>query len=187
MPICVSSLPPTGDAGQAEVGHLHLAAGGEHDVLGLDVAVDHALLGRLGQRRGHLPHDRQRVRQIGRAVPADVIAEVLPLHVFLGDVVQVVDAADLVNLHDVGMDQRGGRLGLQLEALQIDPIAGQFRLEDFDSHPPFQPFLLGQIDLGHRPAAQTPQQMEVAQLPAGEVGIGGGRRSWGCAGRHGDW
>ena len=181
MPIWVRSLAAAcaGQPGQPEVGHLHLAAGGEHDVFRLDVAMDHPLLGRLGQRRGHLPHDRQGVGQIGRAVPADVIAEVLPLHVLLGDVVQVVDAAHLVNLHDVGVDQRGGRLGLQLEPLQIDPIAGQFRLEDFDGHPPLQPFLLGQIDFGHRPAAQPPQQTEIAQLPAGKVGIGGGSRRLG--------
>ena len=168
MPTWVRSLaaPSRVTSGQAEVGHLHLAAGGEHDVLRLDVAVDHALLGRLGQRGRHLPHDRQGVGQIGRAVPGDVVAQVLALHVLLGDVVQLIDAADLVNLHDVGVDQRGGGLGLQLEPLQIGAIAGQFRLEDLHRHPPLQTLLLGQIDLGHRPASQPPQQVEIAQLPA---------------------
>ena len=133
-----------------------------------------ALLGRFCQGRGHLPHDRQRMGQIGRAMPGDVVAEVLALHVFLGDVVQVIDAADLVDLHDVGVDQRGGRLGLELESLEVGSIAGQLRLEDLDGHAPLEAFLLGQIDFGHRPAAQAPQQMEVAQATAGKIGVGDG-------------
>ena len=61
-------------------------------------------------------------------MPRDEIPQVLPLHVLLGDVVQLVDAAHLVNLHDVGVDQRGGRLGLELEALQIYAIAASSSL-----------------------------------------------------------
>ena len=125
--------------------------------------------------------------QIGRAVPGDVVAQVLALHVLLGDVVQLIDAAHLVNLHDVGVDQRGGGLGLELEPLQVGPIAGQLRLEDLDGHAAFQPLLLGQIDLGHRPASQPPQQMEIAQLPAGKIGIGGWGRGTGIRGRVRTW
>ena len=38
-------------AGQAEVGDFHFAAAGEHDVFGLDVAVDDAFAGRFGRAR----------------------------------------------------------------------------------------------------------------------------------------
>ena len=139
--------------------------------------MDDALLVGLGQGGGHLPHDRQGLRQLGRAVAGEPLAEVLPLHVFLDDVVQAVDVAHLVDLHDVGVHQRGGGLGLALETLQIGLVAGQLRLEDLDRHPAFQRALLGQVDLGHGPAAQAAEQLQIADLPAGKigktVGIGG--------------
>ena len=46
------------DSGKAEIGNLHLAAVGEHDVFRLDVAMHDAVFGRLGQRGGSLTHDR---------------------------------------------------------------------------------------------------------------------------------
>ena len=130
----------------------------------------------LAKRGRHLPHDRQRVGQVGRAVPGNVLLKVLARHVLLGNVVQLIDAPDLVDLHDVGMDQRRRGLRLQLEPLEIGPIAGQFRPEDLHGHAAFQPGLVGQVDVGHRPATQPAEQLEVAQLPAGEIGLGGRRR-----------
>ena len=81
------------------------------------------------------------------------------------------------------MDQRRGRLGLDLESLQIGPIAGQLRLENLHGHAPLQPLLFGQIDFGHRPAAQAPQQMKIAQLPAGKVAVRRGERQIDCGGQ----
>ena len=107
---------------------------------------------------------------IGRTAPGDILQKVLPLDVLLGNIVQPLDAANLVNLHNVGVDQCSGSLGLQLESLQISSIVGQFRPEDFHGDAAFQPALLGQIDVGHRPATQTPKQAEVAQGTAGKIG-----------------
>ena len=98
------------------------------------------------------------------------LLQVQPGNIFLHDVMQPVAVAHFVDLHDVGMDQRRGRLGLALEALQIGMVVGQFGLEDLDGHAAFQAALLGQVDLGHGPASQAPQQDEIAQLPAGKVG-----------------
>ena len=47
-----------GEAGQAEVEDLHLALGREHQVVRLDVAVDHALLVGVLQAQCRLPHVR---------------------------------------------------------------------------------------------------------------------------------
>ena len=114
MPTCVKrggrGVGLAEHAGQPEVGDLHLARRGDHDVFRLDVAMDDALLGRLGQRGGDLPHDGKGRLQERRAVAGEPVAKVLPLHVFLHDVVQAVDVAHLVDLHDVGVDQRGGGL-----------------------------------------------------------------------------
>ncbi len=158
------------DAGEAEIGHFHLARRSDHDVLWLDVAVDHALLGGLAQRGSDLPHDRKGRLQQRRAVAGEPFAEVLTLHVFLNDVMQPLDVAHLVDLHDIGVDQRCCGLGLALETLQVDVVVGQFLLENLDGDPAFQRMLLGQIDLGHRPASQSPQEAEIAHLAAGKIG-----------------
>ena len=76
----VAASPSAGDLqrlGQAEVEHLDLAIGGDHDVGRLEVAVDHAgLVGGL-QRQGDLPRDgegfvegqRPRARRWDRSSP----------------------------------------------------------------------------------------------------------------------
>ena len=76
MPTCVrfERLARLGHAGQAEIGDFHLARAGQHDVLGLDVAMDDVLLGSLAQCRGHLPHDRD---GLGGVEPATATAEEL--------------------------------------------------------------------------------------------------------------
>ena len=121
MPTCVRSFSAPSRVSRARPKSATFTSppAREHDVLRLDVAVHDAMLGRLRQRGRHLTHDRQRMGQIGRAVPGDVVAQVLPLHVLLGDVVQHVDAADFINLHDVGVHQRSRGLGFQLEPLEI--------------------------------------------------------------------
>ena len=119
------------EPGQAEIGDFDFAGGGEHDIFGLDIAMHHAHLGRFRQRRGHLPHDRERVRDIGRAVAGEPILQILPLHVLLGDVMPALDVPHFVNLHDVRMNQRRGGLGFDLEPLQIGGIVGQFGLRIF--------------------------------------------------------
>ena len=112
--------------------------------------------------------------QVGGPLRAIHWRRFMPGDVLLHDVVQAVAVPHLVDLHDVGVDQRGGRLRLALETLQIDVVVGQGRLEDLHRHPPLQPALLGQVDLGHGPAAQPPQQPQIAQLPAGKIGSRGG-------------
>ena len=102
----------------------------------------------------------------------------------------MLDVPHLVNLHDVRVNQRRGGLGLDLEPLQIGGVAGQLGAQNLHHHPPFQAALLGQIDLGHRPAAQPFKQLEIAQLPAGKIGVGGRfrrRRAHVLAMRHKDF
>jgi hypothetical protein len=59
-----------------------------------------------------------------------------------------------------------------LESPQIGLILGQFGLEDLHGHATLQLTLFGQIDLGHRPPPQSPQEAKAPQLPAGQVGQG---------------
>ena len=157
------------EAGQAEVGDLHFTRAGEHDVLGFDVAVNDSLFGRFDQGRGGLTHDAQGVGKVGGAVAGEPVAKVLPFDVFLGNEVQAVDVAHLVDLNDTGMDQAGCRPGLAFESHEVDAVVGQFGLENFDGHVTAELNLLGEIDLGHGPASQASEEAEIAQGPAGEV------------------
>ena len=99
--------------------------------------MDHALFGGLAQRARDLTHDRQRLLQHGRPVAGEPVAEILPLHVFLDNVVQALDVPDLVDLHDIGVDKRRGGLGLALEPLDAGLVVRQFRPEDLDRNPAF--------------------------------------------------
>ena len=61
----------------------------------------------------------------------------------------------------------------------VGGVGGQVAREHLERHLPAQRHLLGQIDLGHRPPAQPPQQAIVAQLPTRQIDVerGFGRRA----------
>ena len=102
----------------------------------------------------------------GGPSPDHQLLQVLPLHVLLGDEMNAVHAADVVDLYDIGVDQRGRRLRFVMEAPHIGLVLGQLAFEHLDGHLPAQRALLGQVNLGHRAAPQPPQQAEIAQLAA---------------------
>ena len=155
-------LFPAADAGQTEIGHFHFAGAGEHDIFRLDVAVDDAAVGGFAQGGGHLPDDGQAHLHIGRALAGNVLRQVLPFDIFLGDVMEVVNQPDFVNLHDVGLHQRRGGLGFHVEPADVGIVGGQFPFEHFERHLAAERTLLGQIHIGHRPATQPPQQAIIA-------------------------
>ena len=158
------------DAGQAKIGDLHLAARRNHDVFRLDVAMNDLLLGRFVQTGGHLANDVHRLDCIDPVPqPSQKLLQVLARHIFLGNVVGAVAATDFVNLHDVGMDQLRGRLGFVLEAANISIVTGQILPQHLQGNLPAERQMFGQIDLGHAPAPQPPQQLIIANLATGEV------------------
>ena len=61
-------------ARQAEVRYLHFPLARQQDVLGLDVSVDNAQFGSSLQSGGHLAHDAQRQRHIGRPLAGQELA-----------------------------------------------------------------------------------------------------------------
>ena len=105
---------------------------------------------------------------------ANDFAQVAAGDVFLGDEVDAVVLADFVDLHDAGVDQRGGGAGFVMEAADVVRVAGQLGVEHLERDLPAERQLLGQIDLGHRAAAEPAQHVEVFQLFANEIGHGAG-------------
>ena len=104
------------DPREAEVEHLHVAVGADHDVFGLDVAVDDAGGVRRGQRARHLPPDVNRRRERLRAL--DERPQRPPVDELLDDEeLAVRRLADFVDGDDVGVVEGRGRARLAQEAL----------------------------------------------------------------------
>ena len=103
--------------GQAEVEHLDVAIGADHQVLGLDVAVDDARGVSGPQRRGHLPDQRQELGEVGAR--AGQRPQRLPLDPFQDQERPAPVFADAVQGADGRMVQgRGG------ERLAAEPRQG---------------------------------------------------------------
>ena len=140
--------------GDAEVGQHALPELVEHDVVGLDVAVDDAPLRRVAERAaglGQEPADLRRgepppLRQDGGERPAPE-----ELHHEVDDPPR---AADPVDRDDVGVLQLGGGAGLALEALDELGVERQREGQHLDRHLALELAILGPIHQRHPAPAQ---------------------------------
>ena len=106
---------------EAEVGDPHAAAAVEHDVGGLQVAVQDAPVVRRGEPGAELPRDLER---LVRRQPADAPqqrGEVLAVHVLHREEVLAVDLADVVDAADVGVRDLPRDADLGVEARRAAP------------------------------------------------------------------
>ncbi len=138
----------------AEVGH-ERAPVVDQDVLGLDVAVDHAVAVGVVERGGHLGREADGVADRELLLAAEPIAEALAFderHDVPGGAVRfaAVDEAE-----DVGVLQGGDRLDLAEEPLGADH-GGQLGAEHLDGDPAVVPEVLGEVDGGHAALAELP-------------------------------
>ena len=86
--------------GDAEVRDLHPALLVQQDVLGLDVAVDDALLVGILERLADGRHDGQRL--LGRELPGlQELPQVHPIHELHQQVIQAVGLAEVIDGDDV--------------------------------------------------------------------------------------
>ena len=117
--------------GQPEVRDLGGAVGGQEDVTRLQVAVDDpAVVGRLDglSQRG----DERRGPAGGEGSDRKPLGETSPFDELHREVRSPVVVADVVDLHDVGVSQARGGLGLALESLPFvgsGKVAGQQHLD----------------------------------------------------------
>ena len=103
--------------GEAEVEDLHPAVAGDEDVLGLQVAVDDALVVRGGEAAGDLDGVVDGLARRQRR-GADARAQRLAFEQLRDDVGRAVVAADVVDGEDVRMIERAGRACFLLEPAQ---------------------------------------------------------------------
>ena len=139
--------------GDAEVGDEGRAVGGEEQVLGLDVAVHHAVP--VGVLQGARRLGRDPERRVHRQLPLapQTVAERLSLHEGHGEPELSRRLARVVDGEDVGMLEPGGEPDLPLEALGAER-GGEIGMEDLERHGPVVPEVVGEEDGGHPTAAE---------------------------------
>src|ERR1044071_328029 len=121
-----SSLAPD-RAGRARIAD-------QEDVVGLEVAVDHADGVGGVERPEHLDRDLRRERRIERAAAREEAGQVLAAQQFHGDVrLAVGQPAEVEDLDDAGVADRARRARLLEEAVADDAVLGELRQQHLDS------------------------------------------------------
>ncbi len=133
----------------AKVHDLHVAVGLDHDVGGLDVAVDDVVAVRDAQRRAHLRGYLGDLARVNLAPLLDGRLQVRAAHVLHDDVVGIVVAAPVVDVDDVGALQVGGRLGLLAKARGEGAVCRVLRKHDLERDGAAERAVRGLVDLGH--------------------------------------
>ena len=136
----------------AEVGHQRVSAL-QQDVLGLDVAVDHAESVRMLQRVGHLARDQQCLVHSELAIPLEPRAQRLARHQRHHVVEQPVDLARVQQRQDVRVLEPCGGANLGQE-----PLAAERRTEvgvqHLDRDVTLVTQVVGEVDRGHAALAE---------------------------------
>jgi hypothetical protein len=155
-----SSLLPQGDpgfghAGDAEVGHLHVAGCREEDVLRLDVTVDQATgMGGLEGRKQLAQHGRRLSRLQPAAGGQDLPQRPAP-HVLHDHEVGAVAGAPVVYLDRIGVGQACGGLGLRPEALDETRSGCKLLGQHLDRDRTAEDLVPRPEDLAHAPRADA--------------------------------
>lgn len=130
-------------AGDAEVHDLHNALLGDHDVAGLDIAVDDAHAVRIFERVEHADHHMLGVGDAQRAVRLDDVAQRLPPAHTHDQVRQVFGLpvvecdhlfARIVDVHDVRVVHLGHGMSLTAEAGEEDLVMCEVGAHDLDGN-----------------------------------------------------
>jgi hypothetical protein len=162
--------------GQSEVHDLGVALGGHHDVGGLDVAVDDALLVGRPQGLDDLGGGLEGFAG-GQGPLADPVAQGPALDELHGEEELVLDLADLVDAADVGMAEGRGRLGLADEAGPDGRVRVGRLGQELEGDLAVEGGVLGQIDLAHAALAELAEDGVFAgDRPARSPLRGRGRR-----------
>ena len=141
------------ELGQAEVEELGVAVPGDHDVVGLDVAVEDAGVVGLGQALGDLDGDLDRAHEVELAVgddPADGPA----VDILHGDEQVAVDLVDVVDLGDGRMRDGRGRAGLEEEPAPAFGVGHQAGADHLEGDQAVETGVPGPVDDAHAALAE---------------------------------
>ena len=139
--------------GQSEVQNLGVAAFGDKDVGGLDVAV-HDALGVGGIKSvSDLDGQRKQRLQFQRPNP-DQVLQRLPVQKLHSDERPAALLPDLINRADVGVIQGRGSLGFPLETRQSLRVFADFVRQEFEGNKTMESGVLSLVDHSHPTTAE---------------------------------
>jgi hypothetical protein len=144
--------------GQAEVEDFHLAHRRQHEVVGLDVAVDHAALEGMLEAQGRLADVVTGVRHRQWALPLEHVGQAQPRHELHDEHVQVARLLRVVGGDDIRVGQLGRGLDLAAEALQGVGVGEYGPVDHLDGNLPVHRSLLRLVDDAHAALAQLAQE-----------------------------
>lgn len=163
------------EARYAEVTDLHRAVGQPHDVGGLEVAVDDALLVRVAEGVGDLFRDVDDMLDGQRVllVLLKELAQVVPVEQLHDEVEHALVLAEVVHDGDAPVLEGGGHPGLAPEAFAQDAgerlvVLGSHGFEAFDGDLPAQRLVAGAPHLAH---AAAPDQFEQSVPALDQPGV----------------
>ncbi len=156
---------------QAEVGQNRVAVGGNHDVRGLDVAVNHAFTMGVIQRAGDVADDTQNIysghARVVRGVFLEDVAQVAPLDEHHRHVEQVFILPGLVDADNLWVAQAGDGTRLAHEALAVlVQFVGMhpLRVEDFYRRVTLELVVIAPVDTGHTPLSYRRVDLIIAKF-----------------------
>ena len=154
---------------EAEVDDLRVAVAVDHDVLGLEIAVDDPALVRLRDRFRDLRQRLEQLRQTRAVVDARAQRRAVDeLHRDVRNSLVVnLRLIDRVDVDDVRMIERRSRARLLAKALQAVGIDGEAPRQDLDRDAAVQPLVDGGVHRAHPARADLLGNRVVSQPRAG--------------------
>ena len=148
------------DRRQPEVHQPDFARVVQHDVGGLQVAMEDAALVRGGQPGAQLPRDVGGLVFREAADAAERRREVLAVHVFHRQVEVTVDLADVVDAADVGVRDLARRPDLVVELREPDGIGADRVGQELQRDRLAEAEVVGAVDLAHAALAEEADDAE---------------------------
>ena len=150
---------------QAEVENF-CAAFGEHDVAGLEIAMDDAVAMSALEAVANFSADTSELLERKRAF-FQTIGESFTLEIFHDDVANAVLFADVVELADVGMIQGRDGAGFAFEACVRFGFFGEMFGENLDGDGAVEAGVARAVDFAHAACAEAGLNFVGAELGAG--------------------
>ena len=158
-------------AGQTHIGQLHDALRVDHDVLGLDVAVDQAVGVGVLEGVADLDDDLEGLLLAENLAVGEVVGDGLALDVLHDEVVVAARLADVDGLDDVGVVELAGGLAFLVEPLDVLRVLGETLGQDLDRDGAVEAELLGLVDDGHRAGAELAEDLVAGNLRGGDLAL----------------
>ena len=147
------------EGGDAEVCHLGDAVAVDHDVLGLDIAVDDAVLVRVLEGLRDLGGEKQRLRRGEPALAVDILLERDALDELHDDILHRERMAHIVHRDDVRVAEHGDGLRLGLELRLELGIGENLLAQHLDGDIAVETVIERFIDNGHAAGADDLEKL----------------------------